>query len=64
MTGGKEISMTQAQRDAINLLLEDLHIPHSDIRCLAKQQNCEKELDEYQREVVLFLLKKVTKDTE
>ena len=56
--------MTQAQRDAINLLLEDLHIPHSDIRCQAKQQGCEKELDEYQREVVLFLLKKVTEDTE
>ena len=56
--------MTNAQRTAINLLLEDLHTPRSDIRCEAKQQNCERELDEYQRDVILYLLKKVTKDTE
>ena len=56
--------MTNAQRTAINLLLEDLHTPHSDIRCEARQQECERELNEYQREVILYLLKKVSNDTE
>ena len=56
--------MTNAQRTAINLLLEDLHTVHNDIRVEAKKQGCERELDEYKREILHYLIKKVSVDTE
>ena len=56
--------MTNAQRAAINLLLEDLHTVHPEIRMQAKNEGCERELDEYKREILLYLIKKVSVDTE
>ena len=56
--------LTTKQRNAINLLLEDLHTVHTDIRVEAKKQGCEKELDEYKEEILNYLIKKVLINTE
>lgn len=53
--------MTNAQTAAINLLLEDLHTIHPEIRTEAKEQNCERELEEYKREILLYLIAKLQK---
>ncbi|UYA57664.1 hypothetical protein SCREM1_207 [Synechococcus phage S-CREM1] len=50
--------MTTAEKDALDLLLEDLHTVNSKIRLEAKKLNCEKELDSLKEELIDFLKKK------
>lgn len=40
---------------AVDLMLEDLHIKHGDIREQAKEYNCEKQLDEIKKSLILYL---------
>lgn len=41
--------------EAIDLLIKDLSIVHSEIRTEAKERNCEQELDEWKEEVIEYL---------
>lgn len=41
--------------EAIDLLIKDLNIIHSDIRIEAKESGCEIELDEWKEEVLEYL---------
>lgn len=50
--------MTTAERNALDLLLEDLQTVNLKIRLEAKQLNCEKELDILKEELIDFLKKK------
>lgn len=49
--------MTNPNKDiaAIDLFIEDIKTPHSQIRTLAKQQNCNGELTIWQNLVVNYL---------
>jgi len=48
--------MTNAQIEARNLMLEDLHTIHSNIRLDAKQLDCEQELEEIKELLIDYLL--------
>lgn len=48
--------MTTAQKEAINLMLEDLHTVHPDIRLNAKQLQCETELEDIKEILIHYLL--------
>lgn len=41
--------------NAIDLLIEDLNVSHTDIRVTAKQLGCEHELDEWKAQVIEYL---------
>lgn len=41
--------------EAIDLLIKDLSIVHSEIRIEAKERECEKELDEWKEDVIEYL---------
>ena len=56
MTGDRGTSMTNAQKEARNLMLEDLHTIHSDIRLEAKKLNCEHELEDIKALLINYLL--------
>lgn len=43
------------QLEAIDLLIEDLHTPHSEIRMKAKKLNCDSELTVWQNFVLEYL---------
>lgn len=47
--------MNQKQREAINLMLEDLYTVHTNIRHQAKVLECEPELDELRNDIVNYL---------
>lgn len=47
--------MTQKQEEAINLMLQDLHIKHIDIRNQAKELDCEDELDKIKELLIEYL---------
>ncbi len=47
--------MTQKELQAIDLMLEDLHTSHHEIRTTAKQLNCEKELEELKINLIDYL---------
>lgn len=47
--------MGNKQIDAIDLLIEDLNIAHSDIRIKSKELRCETELDEYKNILISYL---------
>lgn len=47
--------MTQKQKQAIDLVIEDLHTQHHEIRSVAKTLQCEKELEEIKVAVLEYL---------
>jgi hypothetical protein len=47
--------MTQSKNSAIDLMLEDLHIKHHEIRVQATLLNCEKELEEIKINLIEYL---------
>ena len=47
--------MTQKQKQAIDLVIEDLHTQHYEIRSIAKTLQCEKELEEIKVAVLEYL---------
>lgn len=47
--------MNEHQREAINLMLEDLYTSHTDIRQQAKILNCEQELMQIREDIVNYL---------
>lgn len=47
--------MTKKQKEAIDLMLQDLRIKHVDIRNQAKELDCEKELDELKEDLIYYL---------
>jgi hypothetical protein len=47
--------MTQKELQAIDLMLEDLHTNHHEIRVIAKQLECEKELEELKINLIDYL---------
>jgi hypothetical protein len=48
--------MTTAQKEAFNLMLEDLHTVHPEIRMNAKKMHCEKELEDIKNLLINYLL--------
>jgi hypothetical protein len=47
--------MTPKQKQAIDLVIEDLHTQHHEIRSVAKTLQCEKELEEVKVAVLDYL---------
>ena len=47
--------MSNKKIDAIDLMIEDLNIAHSDIRIKSKELGCECELDEYKNKLISYL---------
>lgn len=47
--------MTQKELQALDLMLEDLHTTHPEIRTVAKELDCEKELDELKTNIIHHL---------
>lgn len=47
--------MTQKEIQAIDLMLEDLHTNHPEIRTVAKELDCETELDALKVEILDYL---------
>lgn len=47
--------MSNKRIDAIDLIIEDLNIAHSDIRIKSKELGCEIELDDYKNELISYL---------
>lgn len=47
--------MTELKKEAINLMLEDLHTIHGNIRERAKILNCEQELDDLKNCLIEYL---------
>jgi hypothetical protein len=47
--------MNEQQKEAINLMIEDLYTSHNDIRQQAKILNCEQELNKLRDDVVNYL---------
>lgn len=47
--------MTEKQIQAIDLMIEDLHSRHHEIRVIAKKLNCEKELDEIKKSLLEYI---------
>lgn len=50
--------MSEKRILALDLLIEDLHTVHPDIRTRSKEFECEDELNELQFEIIQFLSKK------
>ena len=44
--------------EAIDLLIKDLSLVHSEIRTEAKERDCEKELDVWKEDVIEYLITK------
>ncbi len=47
--------MTQKETQAIDLMLEDLHTTHHEIRTIAKKLGCEHELEELKINLIDYL---------
>jgi hypothetical protein len=47
--------MTQKEQQAIDLMLEDLHTTHHEIRTVAKELDCEQELEELRDKMIDYL---------
>ena len=47
--------MTPGKNKAIDLMVEDLHTAHHEIRCRAKKEGCEKELDTIKHQLLDYL---------
>lgn len=47
--------MDQRKNRAIDLMIEDLHTIHSEIRCRAKGENCENELNAIKIQLLDYL---------
>jgi len=47
--------MNQKEQQAIDLLLEDLHTNHYEIRIHAKKLNCEAELEKCKNDLINYL---------
>lgn len=47
--------MTQKQRQAIDLVIEDLHTPRYEIRTAAKSLGCEQEMEEIKIALLEYL---------
>ena len=47
--------MTPKELQAIDLMLEDLQTSHPEIRVVAKELNCEKELEELKINLINYL---------
>ena len=47
--------MTQKELQALDLMLEDLHTSHPEIRTVAKKLDCEKELEELKTNIIDYL---------
>ena len=47
--------MNNSQKEAVNLMLEDLYTIHSNIRERAKILNCEQELNQLRDNVINYL---------
>jgi hypothetical protein len=47
--------MTQKEIQAIDLMLEDLHTTHYEIRTVAKKLDCEQELEQLKVSVIEYL---------
>jgi uncharacterized protein Yka (UPF0111/DUF47 family) len=56
--------MTPKQKQAIDLVIEDLHTQHHEIRSVAKTLQCEKELDEIKVALLEYLYKLKAKNEE
>lgn len=56
--------MTSKQKQAIDLVIEDLHTQHHEIRSVAKTLQCEKELEEIKVALLQYLYKLKAKDEE
>lgn len=55
MSRHHQIKMTQKQKQAIDLVIEDLHTQHHEIRSIAKTLECEKELEEIKVALLEYL---------
>ena len=47
--------MNQKELQAIDLMLEDLHTNHHEIRVIAKKLKCERELEELKTSIIDYL---------
>jgi len=47
--------MNPGKSKAIDLMIEDLHTAHHEIRCRAKKEGCEEELDIVKRQLLDYL---------
>lgn len=47
--------MTQKELQAIDLMLEDLHTTHHEIRTVAKELDCEQELEQLKVSMIEYL---------
>jgi hypothetical protein len=56
--------MTKKQKQAIDLVIEDLHTSHHEIRSVAKTLQCEKELEEIKVALLEYLYGLKAKDEE
>lgn len=54
--------MTPKQKQAIDLMIEDLHTQHHEIRSVAKTLQCEKELEEIKVALLEYLYELKAKD--
>lgn len=48
--------MNQKELQALDLMLEDLHTRHYEIRTSARELNCEKELERLKENILEYLL--------
>jgi hypothetical protein len=48
--------MSNKKIDAIDLIIEDLNIAHSEIRIKSKELGCETELNQYKNELISYLI--------
>lgn len=56
--------MTPKQKQAIDLVIEDLHTQHHEIRSVAKTLQCEKELEEIKVALLEYLYELKVRDEE
>lgn len=54
--------MNQKEIQALDLMIEDLHKKHTDIRFLAKEMGCEKELENIKDYIISHLSEKRDKN--
>jgi hypothetical protein len=47
--------MNHQKSRAIDLMVEDLHTAHHEIRCRAKKEGCEQELDVVKQQLIDYL---------
>jgi|688.fasta_scaffold1054562_2 hypothetical protein len=50
--------MNQKEIQALDLMIEDLHKKHTDIRFLAKEMECESELEDIKNYIINHLIEK------